>query len=234
MSISSPLILGHRGASSDLPGNSVRAFLAAVEAGADGVELDVRRLADGGLACSHDERLVDGRALLELTADDLPPDVPLLTEALDACRPLSLVNVELKNLPGEGDFDDTEQLAEAVVDLLAQRGELDDGRILLSSFHRRSVDRVRELAPTAATGWVLYDARDFAPLIERTVAGGHQAIHPHHAFVNAELVDAAHAAGLTVTTWTCDDPDRLRWLAEVGVDGIICNDPAAGLRALGR
>src|SRR3546814_3196986 len=52
-------------------------------------------------------------------------------------------------------FDPTEQVAEAVVALLAERGELDDGRILVSSFHLPTIDRVHELAPDLATAWLL-------------------------------------------------------------------------------
>jgi glycerophosphoryl diester phosphodiesterase len=67
------------------------------------------------------------------------------------------------------------------------------------------------------------------------VAGhGHAAIHPHHSVVDAEVVKRAHDAGLAVNTWTCDDPDRIRWLADTGVDGIVTNVPDLALQALGR
>lgn len=227
-------ILGHRGASAAHPDNSLPAFAAAVAAGADGVELDVRRTADGELALRHDPVLADGRLVLETAAHDLPDDVPLLAAALDVLQPLATVNIEIKNLPGEADFDDTEWVADAVVALLAERGELDDGRILVSSFHRPTIDHVHRRAPQLATAWVLAELRDPDAVISRTAELGHVAIHPHHAFVNEALVDAAHAAGLAVNTWTCDDPDRIRWLASVGVDAIVANDPAAALRALGR
>ena len=41
----------------------------------------------------------------------------------------------------------------------------------------------------------------------------------------------AHAAGLAVNTWTCDDPDRIRWLADLGVDAVITNVPDVALAA---
>ena len=49
-----PLVLGHRGASAGAPENTVAAFTRARELGADGVELDVRRTADGVLVVHHD------------------------------------------------------------------------------------------------------------------------------------------------------------------------------------
>ena len=59
-------------------------------------------------------------------------------------------------------------------------------------------------------------------------------MHPHHAFVTEDFVTIAHAAGLAVNTWTCDEPDRIRWLAELGVDAVVTNVPAIALEALGR
>jgi len=228
------LVLGHRGASASYPENTVVAFRGALDQGADGVELDVRRTADGGLAVSHDGVLPDGRALLELATGDLPPALPVLGEALDAVRAASVVNIEIKNWPDDGDFDPSEQLARDVVALLEAREELTDGRMLVSAFHLPTVDRVHELAPGLATAWLVLDASDPGPLIERAAAHGHVAIHPHHVFVTPDLVAGAHDAGLAVNTWTCDDPDRIVWLAGLGVDALVTNDPALALRALGR
>jgi glycerophosphoryl diester phosphodiesterase len=226
------LILGHQGARATHPGNTIAAFTAALEQGADGVELDVRRTLDGTLALSHDPALPDGRQLVDLGAADLPEEVPALSEALRALEPARLVNVEIKNWPDDTDFDPGLALADAVVAALADRGELDDGRVLVSCFHLGTVDRVHELAPGLATAWLVYDAREPGPLIEQTVAHGHVAIHPHQAFITPELVDEAHAAGLAVNTWTCDDPERLRWFQDLGVDAVVTNDPALAVAAL--
>ncbi len=49
------LVIGHRGASAAHPENTLEAFALALAQGADGVELDVRRTADGALALCHDE-----------------------------------------------------------------------------------------------------------------------------------------------------------------------------------
>ena len=73
-----------------------------------------------------------------------------------------------------------------------------------------------------------------AETVSAVVERGHAALHPHHAFVNPELVDAAHAAGIAVSTWTADEPERVVWLAETGVDAVITNVPDVALAALGR
>lgn len=228
------LVIGHRGASSAHPENTEAAFAGAIAQGADGVELDVRRTADGALAVCHDDTLPDGRALVEVHSADLPPAMLLLDRALQVCRPLSIVNIEIKNWPDDRDFDASERLADDVVALLGARGEIDGGRNLISSFHLPTIDRVRALAPDLATGWLLGMVEDVERLVERAVTHGHAAVHPHHAFVTDVLVARAHAAGVAVNTWTCDDPDRIRWLAEVGVDAVVTNVPDVALQALGR
>jgi glycerophosphoryl diester phosphodiesterase len=226
------LVLGHRGASAAFPENTLAAFTGALDQGADGVELDVRRTRDGGLAVRHDPDLPDGRLVFETEASALPGDVPSLGDALEVLTSVHLVNVEIKNWPEDPDFDPDERLAEAVVALLRARGELEGGHVLVTSFHLPTIDRVHALAPDLPTGWLRIDAD--AEAVAQAAAAGHRALHPHHAFVTAELVAAAHAAGLALNTWTVDDPDRIRWLADAGVDAVITNDPATALAALPR
>jgi glycerophosphoryl diester phosphodiesterase len=228
------LVIAHRGASATFPENSAAAFAGAVAQGADGVELDVRRTADGRLALSHDDTLPDGTVVVETAFADLPDGLIDLAQALDVCAPLAIVNTEIKNWPDDKDFDPTEQLASDVVALLRDRGEHDDGRHLISCFHLPTVDRVHELAPSLATAWLLGLVDDPAALIDKAAEHGHVAVHPHHVFVNDEFVTRAHAAGLQVNTWTCDDPDRITWLADLGVDAVVTNVPDVALAALGR
>lgn len=228
------LVLGHRGASASLPENTIPAFRAALDQGADGVELDVRRTADGGLALRHDAELPDGRRIMDVPTAGLPPEVPQLADALDACAAARVVNVEIKNWPADVDFDPAELLAERVVALLDARGQLADRRLLITCFHHPTVDRVRALAPTLPTGCLVINADEPEALVARVAEAGHVALHPHHLFVTEELVVLAHTAGLQLNTWTVDDPDRIRWLSDIGVDAVIVNDPAGALRALGR
>lgn len=226
------LVLAHRGASAGWPENTLAAFEAARAQGADGVELDVRRLADGTPAVHHDAHLPDGRALTSLVAADLPDWVPDLASALDVCSGMACVNVEIKNLPGDPDFGPDEALAEAVVSILGARP--DRSRVLVSSFHLPTIERVRALDSSLATGWLRLEVRDLASELDLLAAGGHRAIHPHAACCTPELLDAAHERALAVYTWTVDDAEQIRRFAAMGVDAVITNDPAAALAALGR
>jgi glycerophosphoryl diester phosphodiesterase len=234
-------VIGHRGAPRRARENTLESFRAAVALGADGVELDVRRTSDGRLAVHHDAHLADGRAIVETPWSELPADVPELPAALDVCAGLGVVNVEIKNWPTDVDFDETAALADAVVEVLAARPVAERERFLVSCFHLPTLDRVRELDADLATGWLVFGPLPGGPgddpvaaLVAEVVGHGHGAVHPHHSFVTPELVAAAHDAGVAVNTWTCNEPDRLRWLAEVGVDGVVTDVPDVALAALGR
>jgi glycerophosphoryl diester phosphodiesterase len=231
------LVIGHKGAAGLAPENSVAAFTAAREVGADGVELDVRRLADGALAVHHDPTLDDGRRLLDLATGELPDEIVTLPAVLDACEGLTLVNVEIKNWPLDSDFDESLGIVDSVVGALAARSAAERERYVVSCFHLPTVDRARELAPDLVTAWLVavVGPDDGAQLIAEALDHGHRALHPHHALVTPALVERAHDEELAVNAWTCNEPDRIRWLAdEAGVDGIVTDVPDVALTALGR
>jgi glycerophosphoryl diester phosphodiesterase len=225
-------VWAHRGASRAERENTLAAFATAAAMGADGVELDVRRTADGALAVHHDAALPDGRRLVDLTVAELPAEVPLLDAALDACRDL-VVNVEIKNLPGEPDHDPTERLAEQVARLVVDDGLQD--RVLVSSFSLQTVDRCLEVDSGVATAYLVTIApdRDVAGrMVDRARKHGHRALHPHHVGVTPHLVDLCRAVGLACNTWTVDDPERMRQLAALGVDAIVTNVPDLAVATL--
>lgn len=222
-------IFGHRGASAVEPENTLAAFAAAARLGADGVELDVRRTADGAMAVHHDAALADGRVIVSLAAVELPPEVPLLDAALRACGSLR-VNVEIKNVPIDPDYDPSEGVAAQVVDLVNTMGVAD--QIIVSSFGLAAIDAVRRRDPSVATGWLTLPSYDQMRALDTAIENGHGALHPHFATVTEELVAAAHAAGVAINTWTVDDPSDMRRLAAMGVDTIITNDVALAVATL--
>lgn len=222
-------VIAHRGASAVCRENTVDAFLEARRRGADGVELDVRRGAGGALVVHHDPALPDGRPILNLAVADLPNDIPLLEAAVEACDGM-LVNIEIKNVPIDPDFDPDESVAGAVAALVIERGWV--GRILVSSFTMATIDTILAAEPAMATGWLTPPGYDQLRALETAAAHGHAALHPYFDAVTAELVEAAHEAGLAINTWTVDDPDRMRALADMGVDAVITNVPDIAVAAL--
>lgn len=227
-----PLILGHRGASHAERENTIAAFIRAREQGADGVELDARRTADGVLVVHHDPD-VDGLGhIVERDFDTLRaahPEIPTLAEALDACTGL-MVNVEIKCLPWEPDPDtDDRAVVRAVVDEM-RRHALE---YVVSSFDLGAVDACRELAPEYPTGWLTH-SQPIAEVGAQALAHGHQYLHPDRtsARAGANAIASLHDQGLKINVWTVDDPDDIRALAAAGVDGIVTNVPDVAIAAL--
>jgi len=205
------LVLGHLGNHLDDFGR-VRAL------GAHGVELDVRRGPDGRLLVHHDP-----------IGPDAAARAPELVDVLDACAGL-LVNVELKNLRVDPDFDPGESLAAGVVRLLADRGGAD--RVVVSSFAVAALDAVRAAAPQLPTAFLTLPDWDQSRAIAGAARRGHTGLHPHAASVDAALVEAARAAGLSITPWAVDDVATVEAMAALGVDAVISDTPEAISRAL--
>lgn len=223
-------IIGHRGASATHPENTLEAFRAAAEQGAHGVELDVRRTKDDVLVVFHDAHLTDGRIIRELDAEQLPASIPSLAEALDACADL-WINVEIKNMPDDPDYDAEHGISIAVAGLLSAYDA--NERVIVSSFDISSVDRIRSIDPTIPVAWIVWAQADPQTLIDRAAGHEMQAIHPHDFLVDRGFLAKAREAGLAVNVWTVDDTDRMKELVALGVDGIITNAPAAAVAALG-
>ena len=220
------LVLGHRGASADAPENTPAAFVLADQMGADGVELDVRRVADGRLLAVHDP-LPESLAAVDAMG------AATFAEVLDACGDRMLVNVEIKNWKGDGGYDPTMAMVAPIIAELRRRGPQARHRWLISSFSWSTVAACRELAPDIATACLTSGPVDDAT-IERLASAGHTALHPSELQVDEALVASCHRRGLAVNAWTCNDPVRMVELARIGVDGVCTDVPDVALRALDR
>ncbi len=214
-------VIAHRGAREAATENTLPAFRIAREMGADWVELDVRRTADGVVVVHHDAHLADGRMLAELNCEDLPESIPSLAEALEECDGMK-VNIEIKNLRDDPDYDAEHLVSDAVAGLVA--AYLGPDRALVSSFNIDTLDRLHQVDPTIPLAF-LYGIGDPVSNIERAVAHEMTAIHPYDPLVDAALVKRAHAAGLVVNVWTVNDGDRMEELIGYGVDGICTDRP---------
>lgn len=229
-------VIGHRGAAALGPENTLAAIGAALDAEADGVEIDVRLSADGLPMLIHDIDLgrttgaagrVDEREAKGLSA----LGVPTLQEALDLVPDDRRLIIELKGTPWDAGYDPNEPLARAVAAML---DAIPPRRVTVSSFNPLSLAIVRAEAPDVATGVLTAPAFDLGSNLAAAVQGGHDECHVPDQILEAWFVDEAHAAGRSVMSWTVNDADRLRRCAEWGVDAVITDDPRAALRALGR
>lgn len=224
------LVIGHRGASSTHTENTLDAFRAAFAQGAGGVELDVRRTGDDILVVFHDAVLPSGEMLHATRLEQLPSHIPTLAEALEVSSEL-WVNIEIKNLPDDPDYDAQDRISLAVAGLVAAHEA--SHRVLVSSFNMASVRRIGVEDSSIPLGWIVWAGQsDPASLIERAAGAEMSAIHPQDMLVDASFVRRAHDRGLKVNVWTVNDPDRVRYMAELGVDGLMTDDPAMAVAAL--
>ena len=98
---------------------------------------------------------------------------------------------------------------------LALRPYLD--RVAVSSFDERVLDEVGRFRSVETT--LLFTR----PLRVATAA---RTIGPRHELVNRELLAAARALGLRVVPWTVNDVRRIAELIDLGVDGLVTDEPA--------
>ena len=217
------LVIAHRGASAARQQNTVDAFRLAVEMGADWVELDVRRTRDDVLIINHDAHLPDGRFIVEHDYYDLPDWLPTLVEGLDACEGAK-VNIEIKNEPDDPDYDAEHQISDAVVGLaLAFRDPAD---LLITSFNIDAVKRIRNVNRDIRVGYVTdVDVLQVQMLLEYASEAGMDVIVPYVSTVDRRFIERAHELGLQVAAWTVNERERMRELAEMGIDGLITDAP---------
>jgi glycerophosphoryl diester phosphodiesterase len=224
-------VIAHRGASAVRRENTVEAFVEARRLGADMVELDVRRTRDDALVIHHDASVPGMGPIIGLRRDELPPWVPTLDQAIDACAGM-IVNIEVKSSPLDPDFDENRWVAATVAERVGERAWHD--RVLVSSFDLMSIDRVHTIDDAIPTALLTLPGFDTHEAAATALAHGHRVLHPHDLAVTSELVEHLHARGITVNVWTVDDPARMSALVEMGVDGICTNVPDVLVRVLTR
>lgn len=235
-------VLAHRGANRRAPENTVAAFGIARDLGADGVELDVHATADGVLVVHHDA-IAAGLGILQdfpLTGIEAArPDIPTLEAVLDVCAGM-LVNIELKNLPGDADFDPDHGTATLVVELLRVRAAraVEDGgavdEVIVSSFNLDTIDRVHAVGPSVPTGFLTIAGFDPMFALDVVAERGHGALHPQQQALGddaSRVVTRARELGLEVNVWTVNEPDAMRRLRDAGAHAVITDLPDVALAA---
>jgi glycerophosphoryl diester phosphodiesterase len=230
------LVFAHRGASEAAPENTLAAFRRAGEEHTDYVELDVQETADGVVVVAHDSDLMKvARSPLKIWASTaaqlravdigsyLSPAyadqrVPTLAEALEVCKGVSRVDIELK------DYGHDQQLEERVIALVEAAGM--QKQIVTMSLSQRMVTKMKRLRPEWTSGLLIAKAlgnvsrlpADFLAVESR--------------MATRKMIRAAHAAHKPVYVWTVNDSERMIRLMGLGVDGLITNRPGLGKEAV--
>lgn len=223
--MSLPLIIGHRGAAAVAPENTIVAFEAAIQAGADGVEFDVRLSRDRVPVVIHDETLYRTHGVKQRVADmtckELNEfDVPSLAQLLELFQSNEmLLCLEMKGKEL--------QLVEACCRLIDQRRLKD--RVILSCFEHSMLESVKRIDSTFTTAALFQSPSAF--IVERAIAIGASEIALHHRLVNETLVQKARLANLKSVSWTVDDPVWVARAHHIGLHALITNNPSALIAA---
>lgn len=255
--LTTPRVIGHRGARRLAVENTIESLRIALAEGADGVEFDVQQTLDGELVLFHDDDLrrlarrpgrVTSRTwrdLRQMPLHDgglLPQRIAHLDEALELLHDRKAwVNAELKV---DGHAGDGVALAEA----FGRRLEgTDTARWLVSSFRRAPLQRLHDATsglalaalieargpllrtprPSDADWWPLADAGEVDRI--RLVS-----VNPAHSLVNSERMERWRHAGWQVWPWTVNGPRQWEAMYEAGVDAIITDDPGGLVREIAR
>ncbi|WP_350270324.1 glycerophosphodiester phosphodiesterase family protein [Brevibacterium sp. CBA3109] len=242
-----PLVVAHRGASVQHPENTIPAFVAGIDQGADMIETDVHLNRDGDLIVIHDDTFdrttnvrtlhpdraeisVSGMTTAEIAALDAGSwkgasfagvTVPHLTEVLDLVHTtrtgLLLEVKQPARYPG---------IAEAIAESLRSvpgylERALAAGLLVVQSADWSFVREFHELAPEIPVGILgrpsLAELREFATWADQ--------INSEYTAVDPIYLDFVHELGMSSLVWTVDSVDDMEKAIDLGADGIITNLP---------
>lgn len=215
------MIMGHRGAATLEPENTLLSISRAMEIGVDAVEIDVHLSKDNEVVVIHDstvDRTSNGSGLVcSYTLADLKKldagkgeTIPTLQEVMDLIDKRVKLVIELKEEGAEGQ----------VVTLINENNLVDN--VYVISFWHKLVKRVKEMAESIKTGVLLVGCPVDTSVAAQAFA---DALVMRYTFVDKPFVEMAHKEGLKVFIWNVDDPTLVKPYAHMGVDGIGSNDP---------
>jgi glycerophosphoryl diester phosphodiesterase len=254
--MTTPLIIGHRGASAVAPENTIAAFREAIEVGADGIEFDVRLTRDGVPVVIHDSTLRRTGDLpdrvVDLTASEIAKiDVGSWFARKKNVAPGSFADERVPRLAElfalfqsnnstlylEMKCDSASEyapLAEACCRLIDERGF--KGRVIVECFQLAALRIVRAIdsdlktvalfEPSFSNPSVLSDQS----VIKKAQDAGAMALALHHRLARRSLIEKAKEAGMHVAVWTVDDPVWVERARTIGIDALITNNPARLIR----
>lgn len=224
------IIIAHRGASYVAPENTLAALKKAIELGAEYAEVDVYQTRDGEIVLMHDEKLerttnVKGK-IWDFTLDELKQldagswfgnefkaePIPTLREAVQLVKGKMKLNIEIKIKREEPD------LAQKVLDLI--RAEEFEKDCVVTSFDRKTVEKIKQIAPEIETGFI-FD-KEYPPDV---FEGSWDALSSNYRLVKPEFVQKAREHKKKIYAWTVNSRREMKRLIDLKIDGIITNRP---------
>lgn len=224
------MVMAHRGDSVDAPENTLPAFQAAIDHGADAAEMDVQMTKDGTIVVMHDssiDRTSTGSGnIWEVTYDEIKdldngsffsPDfsdtrIPTLDQVIKLCKGKLYLNIEIKRT---GHDDGIEQ---KVIDII--KGNQFQGQCDITSMDYNTLVTVKNIDPTIKT---VYTTTVALGNVEDLKAS--DAFSVEGTFVNQSFMRSMRQNGKEVYVWTINDEGEMQTMINMGVNAIITNDP---------
>ena len=226
-----PTVFAHRGYIYNHPENTLSSFIEAVKKGAKALEVDVVKTKDNKIICSHNYNLETETDLfgniskLEYsfikqanTAHRLKKHkkeyIPELIDVLNSIPDEIKINIEIK----------TRSLSDILIarDVVKTiKNNNINHKVLVSSFNPLVLLYIKFLDKKIRTGF-LYD--DPKLLYVKNIIHP-DCLHPEESIVNENLVKHSAERGLHINVWTTNNKSAADWLTNLGVDGIITDNP---------
>lgn len=220
------LTVGHRGVMGAEPENTLRSFVRAEREGLDVIELDLHLSSDGALVVMHDadvsrttdgEGPISGFTLAELKRLDAGQGerVPEFGEVVDAVQ--APLQAEIKDAAA----------ARVLAEAIGKRGLHDRVRVI--SFHAAALQETRELLPEIPIA--LVSGRSTPTVPERAQQLGADMVSCELPHLTEDVVRRCHGSGIRVISWTVNTEADLARVRELGLDGVVTDEPAIAAAA---
>jgi glycerophosphoryl diester phosphodiesterase len=211
---------------------TIEVYANALETGAEYVEFDIRRTADGELAAFHDARTSQGDALAAISYSRLCElagyPVPRVAEVMAAIAGKATGHLDLKDTGGE------DKVVEMALDILGP------GNFVVTTLEDQSVAAIKARFPSVPVALSLGRDLDEVPRsrrastrlselrpMRRLRACQADWVAVHRRLAAAGVLAQCHRAGIKAMVWTVDDDAEMRrWLVDQRVSVLITNRPA--------
>ena len=203
------LIFGHRGSPKSCPENTFASFDAALEAGADGFETDLRLLSDQVAVLYHDDHFFD-EDVETLSSSDMAERGTIVQRLTDLARyaERTTMILEVKRSKWE--------------ELLVQHIS-GWPNVVIASFDHATIAELARRNLDIALGITVYGY--IVGVDEYAARLGATWCFPDYHYVTAEMVEQLHQKGIRVVPWTANRSREWARLREIGCDGVITDLP---------
>ncbi|MEK5496469.1 glycerophosphodiester phosphodiesterase [Bacillus sp. FSL M8-0077] len=229
-------IIAHRGASSAAPENTIAAFDAAVEQGADYIELDVQMTMDQHVVVIHDDtvdRTTNGSGLVKsYTLQQLKKldagswfdplyaneRIPTLQDVMGRYSERIGILIELKHPKRQVGIE------KAVADIISRFGY--SRHLMVQSFDETALQRIKALAPSLRTAFIIKPS--ILKLAKRNLSmysSFADCLNMKKTMINRWWINRIHSFGMDIFIWTVKDQETADRIKKYPIDGVVTDNP---------